>query len=202
MSSVRNRSSMFNKLAALSTVLLLTACGSTNNASKVTPSSSAEQGIEVDQNLLTVDVTIPASFYEDEPVTQEELQKNADENGYGKATLNPDGSVTLRMSKADHSKALAEMKVSIDEAIQQSVNDQPEIFSEISYDNDVTKFIVIVDKGKFNDDFGAGFIGMSLGIQGMFYQMFAGSAAPEVLIELQDKETGEVFDTQKWPLDE
>ena len=43
---------------------------------------------------------------------------------------------------------------------------------------------------------------MSLGIQGMFYQMFAGTAAPEVLIELQDKETGEVFDTQKWPLDE
>jgi hypothetical protein len=193
---------MFKKFAVLSTALLLTACGSTNNASEVTPSTSAEQGIEVDQNLLSVDVTIPASFYEDEPVTQEELQKNADENGYGKATLNPDGSVTLRMSKADHSKALAEMKVSIDEAIQQSVNDQPEIFSEISYDNDVTKFIVIVDKGKFNDDFGAGFIGMSLGIQGMFYQMFAGSAAPEVLIELQDKETGEVFDTQKWPLDE
>jgi hypothetical protein len=193
---------MFKKLAVLSTVLLLTACGSNNNASEVTPSSSAEQGIEVDQNLLSVDVTIPASFYEDNPMTQEELQKNADENGFGKATLNPDGSVTLRMSKADHAKALDEMKVGLDESIQQAVNDQPEIFSEISYDNDVTKFIVVVDKDKFKDDFGAGFIGFTLGIQGMFYQMLAGATEPEVLIDLQDKETGEVFDTSKWPLDE
>jgi hypothetical protein len=193
---------MFKKLAVLSTILLLTACGSSNKADEAVPSSSAEQGVEVDQNLLSVDVTIPASFYEDNPQTQEELQKNSDDNDLGKATLNEDGSVTLRMSKAQHSKFLEEMKVGFDEIIQQTVNDQPEIFSEISYNNDVTKFVVVVDKDKFKDDFGAGFIGFALAFQGMFYQAFNGNTDPQVLIDYKDQETGEVFDTSKWPLDE
>jgi carbamoylphosphate synthase large subunit len=37
---------------------------------------------------------------------------------------------------------------------------------------------------------GAGFISFALAFQGAFYQMFAGTTEPEVIIDLQDKETG------------
>ena len=66
-------------------------------------SGTSDQGITVDKNLFSVDVTLPASFYEGENMTQAKLNADAAKKGYGKATLNKDGSVTLRMSKAEHS---------------------------------------------------------------------------------------------------
>ena len=86
-------------------------------------SGTSDQGITVDKNLFSVDVTLPASFYEGENMTQAKLNADAAKKGYGKATLNKDGSVTLRMSKAEHSKAVAEMKKSVDDYIRETVND-------------------------------------------------------------------------------
>ena len=94
-------------------------------------SGTSDQGITVDKNLFSVDVTLPASFYEGENMTQAKLNADAAKKGYGKATLNKDGSVTLRMSKAEHSKAVAEMKKSVDDYIQESVNESPKIFKKI-----------------------------------------------------------------------
>ena len=155
-------------------------------------SGTSDQGITVDKNLFSVDVTLPASFYEGENMTQAKL--NAE------ATLNKDGSVTLRMSKAEHSKAVAEMKKSVDDYIRETVNDSPEVFREITYNKSMTEFSISVDKSKFEEDLASGMIGFGIGMLSAFYQMFNGTENPKTAIKLIDASTGKVFDTQNWPL--
>jgi hypothetical protein len=162
-------------------------------------STSSDEGISVDKNLFSVDVKIPASFYEDQKITQAELDADAAKKGYGKATLNSDGSVSFRMSKAQHKAALAEMKKSVDDYIQESVNESPGILRKISYNSTMTEFNISVDKAKFEDDFSAGFIGLGIAFQASFYQMFNGTQTPKTTLKLIDASTGKVFDTQQWP---
>ena len=162
-------------------------------------STSSNDGISVDKNLFSVDVTIPASFYEDQKITQAELDADAAKKGYGKAKLNSDGSVSFRMSKAQHKAALAEMKKSVDDYIQESVNESPKIFKKISYNSNMTEINISVDKANFEDNFAAGFVGFGIAFQASFYQMFNGTQTPKTELNLIDASTGKVFDTQSWP---
>jgi hypothetical protein len=167
--------------------------------SKGVKSASSDDGISVDKNLFSVDVTIPASFYEDQKLTQAGVEADAAKSGFGKAKLNSDGSVSFRMSKAQHKAALADMKKSVDDYIQESVNESPKIFKKISYNSDMTEFNISVDKANYEDDFGAGFIGLGIAFQASFYQMFNGTQTPKTELKLIDASTGKVFDTQQWP---
>lgn len=162
-------------------------------------SASSDEGITVDKNLLNVDVTIPASFYEGTKITQAELDADAAKKGYGKAKLNSDGSVSFRMSKSQYNKALDEMKKSLDDYIQETVNDSPKVFKEITYNKNMTEFNVVVNKTEFENDFGAGMIGFGMALQSSFYQMFNGVKNPKSEIKFIDKSSGTVFDTQKYP---
>ena len=167
--------------------------------SKGVKSTSSDDGISVDKNLFSVDVTIPASFYEGEKLTQAGIEADAAKSGFGKAKLNSDGSVSFRMSKAQHKKALAEMKKSVDDFFQETVNESPKIFKKISYNSNMTEFNISVDKANFEDDFGAGMIGLGIVYQSAFYQMFNGTENPKTEIKFSDVSTGKVFDTQIWP---
>lgn len=163
-------------------------------------SDSSEKGVTVDKNLFSVDVTVPASFYEDTKLTQEELSADAAKKGYGNAKLNKDGSVTFRMSKSQHQKAVAEMKKSVDDYIQETVNESPKIFRLITYNKDMTEFNVSVNRAEFENDFGAGMISFGIGILSSFYQMFSGGMPnPKTEIKISDVTTGKVFSTQKYP---
>ena len=167
--------------------------------SKGVKSTSVDDGISVDKNLFSVDVTIPASFYEDQKLSQAELDADAAKKGYGKAKLNSDGSVSFRMSKAQHKAALADMKKSVDDYIQESVNESPKIFKKISYNSNMTEFNISVDKANYENDLGAGFIGLGIAFQASFYQMFNGTQTPKTELKIIDASTGKVFDTQQWP---
>jgi len=163
-------------------------------------SKSSDAGVSVDKNLLNVVITIPASWYEDTKITQKELDAETVKKGSGKATLNGDGSVTWRMSKAQHKILLADMKKSVDDYIQETVNDSPAIFRGITYDANMTEFKITVNKAKFEDDITAGMIGFGIGIQAAFYQMFnSGEKNTKTAIRLIDATTGKVFKTQNYP---
>ena len=163
-------------------------------------SNSSDKGITVDKNLFSVNVTVPASFYEGTKITQDELDADTAKKGYGKAKLNADGSVSFRMSKSQHKASLADMKKSVDDFIQETVNDSPTIFREITYNKKISEFSVSVNKANFEEDFSAGMIGWGIGILSMFYQMFDGAGEnPKTVIKLIDQSTGKVFDTQTWP---
>lgn len=163
-------------------------------------SKSSDSGVSVDKNLLNVVITIPASFYEGTKVTQQQLDADAAKNGYGKAKLNSDGSVTWSMSKAEHRKVMADFKKSVDDYIQEAVDESPKVFREVTYDEKMTEFKVKVYKEMFEQDLSAGFIGFGIAILAQFYQMFSsGVKDPKVVIQLIDVSTNRMFETEQYP---
>ena len=94
-------------------------------------SSETEENAEipVDENLLEVEISLPASFFQD--MTAEEIQEAAAENGYGQCVIHDDGSVAYTMSQAKQNEILAEFKNSIDESIQKHI--QFDAFSRLVF---------------------------------------------------------------------
>lgn len=164
-----------------------------------TESAEESEGVSVDEGLFSVEVTIPASFFEGED--PEQVAANAEAENVEEATVNDDGSITYKMSKAQHKEMMEEIATSIEEAkndITES-GDYPSIQSIEASDN-YDNFTVNVDREAYENSFD-GFATMTLGIIGSFYQMYDGAEADnyEVTIDMTDAETGEVFNTITYP---
>ena len=188
-------------------LILLSGCASDSPAetASVTPSESqseTSEAVEVDEGLFNVEVTVPASFFEGE--TEAEMQARATESGFTSAKLNDDGTITYQMPKRVYEKALSDMKTSLNETIQQTVDEQPGIFKSVSYNAKVTEFEVVVDRSAFESDFAAAFVGFSFGIGGTMYQVFDGVPKDQqkVLITYIDESTGEEFRSVTFPLED
>jgi len=209
----------FNKvtIAIFTAILLLAGCSSSegnNNAtstsedttnSSQTNNESAEtdgnSSIEVDKNLLTVDITLPASMFKDQ--NMDEVITAAKNEGVKAAVINDDGSVTYTYPKSVHSKMMKEMKEEIilflDEM--KTSGDFTSI-KDVQYNDDFSEFKLIVDKAVYESGFEA-FASFGIGIQSMFFQNFNGVASDKVkaTIEIQDFTTNEVFSTIVYPDD-
>ena len=157
--------------------------------------------VEVDESFLTVDITLPAEIYEG--VSEEEIAQSV-EAEYSDFVVNPDGSVTFTMAKGVWEQYLREMKTDLDAAIQEMVNEAPEVVKSVSYDNDVSEFEVVVDRAAYESNMEAQWLGFGLNLQAQFYQLFAGVPENERGGETRfvDEATGEVFETQAWPVDD
>ena len=171
-------------------VFSLAACGD----SKEEPKEDKTETIEVDEGLINVDITIPASFFEGK--TDQDIEAAADEAGH-KCVINEDGSVTYTMTKKQQKEALQEMKDDLDEAIHEFMEgEEPlESFEEITYNDDLTEFTIKVNEkyGTNFDTFASiAFLGMS-----SYYQMFAGVPMDEMdcVISYVDYQSGEVLDS-------
>lgn len=157
------------------------------------------QGIEVEEGFASVEVTLPAEFYED--LSDAEIAQSVDEEGYSNFTRNADGSVTFEIPKDVHEQGLVEMKEELDASIQEAVNQAPEVFKSVTYDDAVTEFEIVVDKAAYESNMEAQWIGFGLNFQAMFYQAFAGVSESDRggAVNLIDEATGDVFDSQQWP---
>jgi hypothetical protein len=193
-------------LGSVLAILITSGCAGPEEAAPAEETTAVVEeessaGIEVDEGLFNVEVTIPAEFFEGQ--TEADIAANAEESGYENYVFNADGSVTYTMSKAAHDAALQEMRDGIDDSIQEAVNASPDVFQSVTYNDAATKFDVTVDRAAYDASFEAGFISFTLGISGMFYQMFDGVPTEEqgVIIDFIDGATGEVFDTQTWPME-
>lgn len=159
-----------------------------------------EQGsLEVDKGLFSVEVTLPAMFFEGEDM--EVVIANAEAEGVGEATLNEDGSVTYKMSKSQHQEMMEELEASIDETKTAIVDsgDFPSI-KGLEISNDYETYTLQVDREAFENSFD-GVATLSIGIVGSYYQAFDGvdSEDMHVEIDLEDADTGEVFQTIVYP---
>lgn len=201
-------------MVGLSLVLLLNACGDIDekndrevtsnkevdsNEQDVVEEEEQEEGIEVDKGLLSVEVTLPASFFEDEDI--EEVIEEAKADGVSKVTKNEDGSLTYTMSKSKHKEMLSEMKEEISKYVEELENDDdfPSI-KEIAYKKNFREFTLKVEKEVFENSFDA-FATLGIGFMGMYYQVFEGGDLEKnkITIHLQDISTGETFDSVVYP---
>jgi predicted small lipoprotein YifL len=177
--------------------------GASSTQTKTQEEEDAEdQAVEVDEGLFDVEVTVSADFFGE--LSEEEIASNAEDAEFSDYTINPDGSVTYKMSRGVYEATLAEMKTGINESIQETVDEYPDVIRSVTYDDAVTEFEVVVDRAAYEAEFGIGFIAFTFGIGGMFYQMFEGVPADEqkVVIKYVDDATGEVIDTQTFPIEE
>lgn len=155
-----------------------------------------------DQSLFSVEVTLPRDFFEDG--TEEDFAEYVDEAGFSSGVINPDGSVTVKMSRGVHRQFLKDMKNGVDEYIAEAMAENPRDFTQITFDEDLTRFSVEVNRSVWPSTFESSFVGWGLAITGLYYQTFAGVSQleREVVIEFVDASNGEVFDSQVWPGEE
>lgn len=178
----------------------LTACGNTSNTDTDTKDNAAENsgGMQVDENLLTVDITLPASFFEDQ--TEEEIQAAAKENNVKKCVINEDGTVTYTMTKKAHKELLDDLKAECDKSVQNLLEGEDKVasFVSIDYNDNLSKFDVYVDASIYatlDNMYALGFY-----IVGAYYQAFAGIDLDEVdvIVNFIDNETKEVLHTASY----
>lgn len=188
------------KLLSLILVGIMTfsmvACG--NGDTSGAEVSSAGRPVEVEENLLTVEITLPASFWEDSEETVEEYaNRMKDEGKFKDVTANSDGSVTVKMSKADHKKMLEEFKAEIVSMFPDE--SYPSIY-RIEINDDYTDCRLIVNQAAFENSFdGIAILGVSLGAQ--MYHIFEGEPDAVTVIHYIDEETNTEFDTKTIPND-
>ena len=155
--------------------------------------------VVVDRNLLSVDITIPASFFEgDDP---QDILDAAEEQGIQEATVNPDGSVSYRMSRSQHRELLAELRISITQGLEQMVGEFASV-QAIDHNDDFTEIEMRVDREAYENSLD-GFAIFGIAIGAGFYQLFSGADADSyrVVVNTVDDSTNETFDTFMLPDD-
>lgn len=166
-------------------------------ASTVKPSSNTNlvEDDWVDNNLLTVDITFPASFYADSQTKpSNELTEKEKANGYTAVKVNDDGSVTYTIKKSAYNKIVAETKESTIQTLNEIVTsgNYPSV-KKIGYNNSLSKISVYVDKNAYNQNMDS-FAMLNIQIAVAFYQVISQDKNP-LEISVIDISTNETFDT-------
>lgn len=171
--------------------LSLIACG--NNENKATNSSDSKtenDKIEVDENLLTVELTIPADIIGE--TTQEKLDQTAKEEGIKSITLNEDGSASYVMTKKKHREMMDDIKASIDEGLKALVGseDYPN-FTKVEANKDYTVFTITTTSTEL--DLSESFSVLNFYVQGGLYNAFNGTPADNIHVDFINAASGEII---------
>ena len=192
--------------------IVIVGCGGKeNNSNAIEQNSSIADAnnskadkdvIEVDKNLFNVEITIPASLIADDD--PEQIKAEAErEDGILEVTINSDGSITYKMTKAAHSKMMDDAREEMENTIREILDggDFPSIV-DIKTNRSFAEFTMVVDREKFENSFD-GFAAFGLGIGSMFYQVFDGADVDtaKTTIHVEDVSTGEIFSTIVYPDD-
>lgn len=151
--------------------------------------------IEVDRGLLSVEVTIPASLAEEANIDQVVADFAEDGIRITDARRNSDGSITYKMSRADHRRLLTTLRESFEETFAETSADFPSVQS-ITFNSDLTRFRMVVDRAAFENSFDGFVVFLPLFAAGI-YAAFDGRDPEGMRIEIDyvDAATGQVFDT-------
>jgi len=167
----------------------------TSEVPGVSESRESSSAVEVDEGLLTVDVTFPAAYFDE--YTEQEIREGAQSEGYQDVVIHTDGSVTYTMTRAKHREILGGLKQSVDETIEDMLDDPDDAGALLSveYNDDMSEFTAKVDGSEYSflDTMNA----FVFYIAGMNYQAFDG-VPPEdnhVVVTFVDAESGEILDT-------
>lgn len=194
---------MKKKLVALmltvAMVLSFTACGNSTQGkakddTKTEQSSDDGGSLKAEKNLLSVEITLPASLVGDDST---ELDEEAKAAGVKEITKNEDGSITMKMTKEAHKNLLASIKESVDQSNNDILADKENYpsFDSITYNDDLTEFTVNVDASVYGGF--ESFAAIAFYMEGNIYQAL--NAVPEdqikTVVNFVNKDTGEVVES-------
>ena len=168
----------------------------TNTASKVETSNG--NGIEVDKNLLTVDMTFSPTMAQALEISEESL---INKGYFEKVVKNDDGSYTVTITKAKHKEMMDEMRVSLDESLQKLIDDGDFGFTEITPNKDYTNFKVNIGE---NDELGLiqMFSVMAFYTYGGMYNLFNGSSTDNIHVDFVNNKGETVESADSGPLED
>ena len=181
-------------LLIFSLSLSLVSCGGseepTEEATQAEETTEENESVEVDENLLTMEITMPAEYMED--TTQEDLDEAVKEYGFISATLNDDGSATYVMTKGKHKEFMKEMADEYSAAFEEMVGseDYPNITSIEAID-DFTSFTVTTKSTEL--DFAESFSVLAFYIYGGMYNQFNGTPVDNVHVDFVNADSGEII---------
>ncbi|MGI8315893.1 hypothetical protein [Halobacillus mangrovi] len=160
-----------------------------------------DTSISVDKNLMNVEVTLPKTFFEMQQTDFEQVKAEAEAAGVKEVVDNGDGTITYKMSKKKHKEMMQEMEKQMKASIEdiKTSGDFPSI-KDIKANSSFSKITMTVDQEAYENSFD-GFATMGVGMTGMFFQVFDGANPDDynVMIEVVNADTGEVFDTINYP---
>jgi outer membrane murein-binding lipoprotein Lpp len=183
--------------ATVLAILLLTGCAAQNGSSPDgNEQTGSTEGIQVDEGLLTVDITFPESLVNmgEQKMTQAKVDAAVKESGYLAGKLNEDGSVTYTMTKLKQQELLSSARKSFDEAIQAAIDENPTVKS-ITRSDDFSEIKIEVSK----QDMTNGFLGLSFAFTAYFYQVLDGKEYATEVVYI-DASTGEELSRTSYPL--
>lgn len=152
--------------------------------------SSSTGGLEAEENLFDVEITLPADLVGE--TTQEELEAQSIASGVYSVTLNEDGSATYVMSKAQHAQLLKDMADSIHQSLAEMVGseDYPNV-TDISANDDFTVFTVTTTSTELTLQESFSVIGYYL--YGGLYGAFAGEEPANIHVDFVNADTGDII---------
>lgn len=189
----------------MASLIVLSGCAPAASSSEPISSSLAQsevqKSIEVDKNLLTVDITLPASMFEDFGGLDDlDLEKYKAENGFINAVKNNDGSLTVTMTKSQHKEVMSEMAESVKNKFSELVADKDTPYlKSIAHTDDFKKITVRVERAGYENAF-FDITPFVIGFSVNMYQVFAGEEF-KVEIVVCDDANGDEIETIIYPDD-
>ena len=137
--------------------------------------------VEVKDGILTVSITLPSSFLGD--VTQEDLDNEAGAS-YVSAKLNDDGSVTMKLTKAQYEEMMREIIEEVDSSINELKDDENCNITDIKHNDDYSVFDVTLSSNEVGLYDAFSVIGFYM--YGGIYAAFAGNTVDKIVVNFYD----------------
>lgn len=146
--------------------------------------------VEVENGVLTVSITLPAGMVGKE-VTQEGLNEMVGEK-YVAVKLNEDGSITYKMTKAQHEQMLTGIKEKAEDAFEKMIESDTYNILAISHNDSYSVFEVTLGSDTLGlaDSFSV----ISFNLFGGVYSIFSGNKAESILVNFYDPD-GNLIET-------
>lgn len=173
-------------------VLVLGGCAGAGGGESQDDPTSTPGAIEVEEDLLTVDITIARSLLDPTgDLTDEEIVSAAEEN---EMVAVVDGeSVVYTMTNAQRDEMLEQLRVSAQQGIDDVIADDSNSITGVEFDESMESFQISVDADRFAQL--ESLLALGFYVQGALYQQFNGVSSDDidVIVEFVDDETGEVL---------
>lgn len=175
-----------NLIVLLILLLCLCSCGKKENANneEKNPEENQSETIQVDEGLFDVTITLPNSFFESFDTTAEKYVNSMNsENGdkFKKIEINDDNSVSITMTKAKHNELMSELEKSLDETLQEMINDDTYSIVAVEHDKKFENFKVELSTNEVG--FAESFLTLAFSMYGGLYQLFDGNQDPHVVVK-------------------
>ena len=137
--------------------------------------------VQVENGIMTVSLTVPADLAQN--TTQETIDAGIGTQ-YQSAVRNEDGSITYKMTKAQHQAMVEQLAMSFDRSLQELVDDENHMISNITRNDDFTVFDVTLDGTELamSDAYTA----FGLYMYGDMFGVFNGSRPEHVIVNYYD----------------